>query len=278
MTKSTNLLSPFHSSECPAIKDDLSLGSPDSQASACSSYRSLQNLYSPVLRCLLVFCSSALVSSAVPACFAQTPPSESVKPTETSKTIDAALSPSADSTKTPSSPSSPVASTGATTGRSSPSSADDFIPGSEVLPVPAKTPEQSEEFVKKQKPTMDLAMVLYKNNEYKQALLVLEKLPQTEQVHYYTGLCYKGLGNFRDATTHFAWVAYYAKDPKLKSYAFAAIRSTKPNRKNIKKDPGHCFSSIYTSAEARRRNEEGMHRIKMTEEGKQRDRERSGGY
>ncbi|GEM_PF-1733496 len=121
-------------------------------------------------------------------------------------------------------------------------------------------------------------MVLYKNNEYKQALLVLAKLPQTEQVHYYTGLCYKGLGNFKDATTHFAWVAYYAKDPTLKSYAFAAIRSTKPSRKNIKKDPGGSTSTIYSSGEASRQSEELIHRIKMKSEGAARERERGGNY
>lgn len=216
-----------------------------------------------------ICCSVALVSLAVLPGSAQTPP-EPLKSTDSPKPKDAPVSQS-DQTKT--------APTSSGTNRKAPvSSADDFIPGSEVLPTPEKTTAQSEEFVKSQKPTMDLALVLYKNNEFKQSLLVLGKLPQTEQVHYYTGLCYKGLGNVKDATTHFAWVAYYAKDPKLKSYAFAAIRSTKPNRLNIKKDPGSCNSSIYTSAEAKIRSEELQHRIKMKEEGVARQRELSGGF
>lgn len=144
--------------------------------------------------------------------------------------------------------------------------------------MPVKTTAQSDEFVKSQKPSMDLALVLYKNNEFKQSLSVLSKLPQTEQVHYYTGLCYKGMGNFKDATTHFAWVAYYAKDAKLKSYAFAAIRSTKPNRSNIKKGGGSCDSNIFSSGEARIRSEELQHRIRAKGEGEARQRELSGGF
>lgn len=234
-----------------------------------------------------ICCSATMVSSAVPASFAQNSPPEPVKSAESSKPAgnDAPAVSSPDATKTSTTPSS-------TTPRPMSdamplpksfykppmSTADDFIPGSEVLPTPEKTTAQSEEFVKSQKPTMDLAMVLYKNNEFKQSLLVLAKLPQTEQVHYYTGLCYKELGNFKDATTHFAWVAYYAKDPKLKSYAFAAIRSTKPNRLNIKKVPGTCESTIYSSAQAKIRSEELQHRIQMKEIGDARRREMSGGF
>ncbi len=234
-----------------------------------------------------ICCSTTMVLSAVPTCFAQSSPPEPAKSTESSKPAgnDAPAVSSQDATKTSTTPSStttrpmsdamplPKSMTKAPI-----STADDFIPGSEVLPTPEKTTAQSEEFVKSQKPTMDLAMVLYKNNEFKQSLLVLAKLPQTEQVHYYTGLCYKELGNFKDATTHFAWVAYYAKDPKLKSYAFAAIRSTKPNRLNIKKDPGTCNSNIYSSAQAKIRSEELQHRIKMKEQGAAIQREMSGGF
>lgn len=125
---------------------------------------------------------------------------------------------------------------------------------------------------------MDLALLLYKNNEYRQSLMVLKKLPQNEQVHYYTGLCYKGLGNIKDATTHFAWVAYYAKDPRLKQYAMAGIRSTKPSRDNIKPDQGGSTSTIYSSAQAGIRSEEHVHRIKSRLESEARERERGGNY
>jgi hypothetical protein len=123
-------------------------------------------------------------------------------------------------------------------------------------------PAQSspDDFIKKQKPSMDLALLLHKNREYKQALLVLEKLPPTEKTRYYTGLCYKSLGNQKAATTQFAWVAYYAKDPQLKSYAFAAIRAMKPV-KPTKVGGGYCTSSKYTSAEAKMRSEEITARI-----------------
>lgn len=136
-------------------------------------------------------------------------------------------------------------------------SIDNFIPGSEVMPAPQT---KSDDFVKNQKPTMDLAILLHKNREYKQSLMVLEKLPPNEKTRYYSGLCYKALGNQKAATDQFAWVAYYSKDPQLKSYALAAIRAMRPV-KPTKAPKGYCTSSIYTSAEARNRAEEIQARI-----------------
>lgn len=136
-------------------------------------------------------------------------------------------------------------------------SIDNFIPGSEVMPAPQT---KSDDFIKNQKPTMDLAILLHKNREYKQSLMVLEKLPPNEKTRYYSGLCYKALGNQKAATDQFAWVAYYSKDPQLKSYALAAIRAMRPV-KPTKAPKGYCTSSIYTSAEARNRAEEIQARI-----------------
>jgi hypothetical protein len=216
-----------------------------------------------------------MVLSAVSPCLGQVKDSTT---TTTTTTAPAPANTQAAPSVTPATPTAP-----ATTGNTSPKPAghtigDDFIPGTEVLPAQPKTSAQSDEFVQKQKPTMDLALLLYKNNEYRQSLMVLKKLPQNEQVHYYTGLCYKGLGNIKDATTHFAWVAYYAKDARLKQYAMAGIRSTKPSRDNIKPDQGGSTSTIYSSAEAGIRSEEHVHRIKSRLEGEARERERGGNY
>lgn len=136
-------------------------------------------------------------------------------------------------------------------------SIDNFIPGSEVMPSPQT---KSDDFVKSQKPTMDLALLLHKNREYKQSLMVLEKLPQNEKTRYYSGLNYKALGNVKAATDQFAWVAYYAKDPQLKSYALAGIRAMRPS-KPTKRPKGYCTSDIYTAAQARQRSEEIQARI-----------------
>lgn len=136
-------------------------------------------------------------------------------------------------------------------------SIDNFIPGSEVMPAPQT---KSDDFVKSQKPSMDLALLLHKNREYKQSLLVLEKLPQNEKTRYYSGLNYKALGNVKAATDQFAWVAYYAKDPQLKSFALAGIRAMRPS-KPTKRPKGYCSSDIYSAAQARQRSEEIQARI-----------------
>lgn len=117
------------------------------------------------------------------------------------------------------------------------------------------TTSTNDDFVKTQKPTMDLALLLYKSREYRQSVLVLEKLPQTEQTRYYMGLCYKSLGNQRDATTQFAWLAYYAKDPRYKNGALAAIRGMRPLRP-AQRPRGESTSTKFSSAEARQRSEE----------------------
>lgn len=224
---------------------------------------------------LIMLSCVALVSSAVPICLAQSP--EPVKSTDALKPTSNETTTSQNSDPVKSPPASSSAATkpsGATTGSTSSSAADDFIAGSEVLPAPEKTTAQSDDFVKKQKPSMDLALVLYKNNEFKQALLVLEKLPQNEQVHYYTGLCYKSLGNIKDATTHLAWVAYYAKDPKLKSYAFEAIRRTKPSHANIKRSNNPYETGPTPASQVKQsRHEDDLRRLKLGN-----PKEWSGGY
>ena len=135
---------------------------------------------------------AALVSSAVPLpSVAQTTPEpvksiDSPKPSSETAAAPAASPAHAPATQGTATQATPTAGSGKSV---SLSTADDFIPGSEVLPAPEKTTAQHEEFVKSQKPTMDLAMVLYKNNEFKQSLSVLQKLPQNEQVHYYISIC-----------------------------------------------------------------------------------------
>lgn len=165
---------------------------------------------------------------------------------------------------TPASPATPASSPSAGGTSATPkgdtgsaASIDNFIPGSEVLPAPQSS---SDDFIKKQKPTMDLGMLLHKNREYRQALSVFEKLPPTDKSHYYMGLCYKALGNQQSAKQHLAWVAYYSKDAQLKNYALAAVRAMKPV-KPPKQTGGVCFSSKYTRAETINRNEERQARI-----------------
>jgi len=185
-------------------------------------------------------------SSGTPAAASNspTPPGAS-----TSSTPPVSATPATSAT-----PTQPVQSKGDT---GSAASIDNFIPGSEMLPTAQSS---SDDFVKNQKPSMDLALLLHKNREFKQALTVLQKLPQNDQTRYYTGLCYKGLGNQREATTQFAWLAYYAKDARIKEYAFAAIRSMRPTRPT-KVDRGGSTSTKFSSAEARQRSEEITSRI-----------------
>lgn len=200
-----------------------------------------------IIRDSIILVSCLLMSPlVVQQCFAQT--------AQTAQTAT-----DTGTTSTPAQTSTPAAASGSTS-----IDPDPYIPGSEMLPAPQKSKSESEDFVKNQNPTMDLALVLYKNNEYRQALVVLEKLKPTEQTHYYQGLCYKGLGNQREAEKHFAWVAYYARDPKLKSYAFAAIRSFKPT-KPTKVDRGGSTSTMYSSTQAGQRSEELVTRIRAQE-------------
>jgi hypothetical protein len=199
----------------------------------------------------------ALLSSSASVCLAETPKDAAVAEPNSST-----VATPAETTPSTAGGASPENRAKGDTG--SAASIDNFIPGSEVMPAPQT---RSDDFIKSQKPTMDLAILLHKNREYKQSLMVLEKLPPNEKTRYYSGLCYKALGNQKAATDQFAWVAYYAKDQQLKGYALAAIRAMRPV-KPTKAPKGYCTSSIYTSAEARNRAEEIQARISAEQRSK----------
>lgn len=72
---------------------------------------------------------------------------------------------------------------------------------------------------------MDLVKEHYASGNYRAALSKLATLPQNDVVHYYTGLCLQGQGQLTQARSHYNWVSYYSKNPRLKAIAQRAINT-----------------------------------------------------
>ena len=95
----------------------------------------------------------------------------------------------------------------------------------------------------------------YSAGRYRDALDIITTMTPTALTHYYTGLCYHGMNQTRQAAAEYQWVASYARDPQLRINASKALNSlTAYSQRRTYQGQGNVFaraSTGYTSGPAR---------------------------
>ncbi|MCB9468263.1 MAG: hypothetical protein H6677_08265 [Candidatus Obscuribacterales bacterium] len=76
-------------------------------------------------------------------------------------------------------------------------------------------------------PSMKAVHNLYSSGQYKDALKLIGKMPQSDLTHYYSGLSYQGLNQTSRASAEYNWVVSYSKNAQLRQNASRALKSVR---------------------------------------------------
>ncbi|HMP52740.1 MAG TPA: hypothetical protein PKD05_14395 [Candidatus Melainabacteria bacterium] len=76
-------------------------------------------------------------------------------------------------------------------------------------------------------PSIKAVHTLYSSGQYKDALKLIGKMPQSDLTHYYSGLSYQGLNQTSRASAEYNWVVSYSKNEKLRQNASRALKSVR---------------------------------------------------